>query len=100
MPLFVISWMDKPDSLEVRMGAREAHLAYFAQFGERVKLGGPYLDEAGRMAGSMAVIEAERLEEVQAIHARDPYKLAGLFERSEIRPWRMTVGSGMPAKQS
>jgi len=100
MPLFVISWMDKPDSLAVRMGAREAHLAYMAQFGDRVKLGGPFLDAKGDMAGSMAVIEADNLEEVQAIHAADPYKLAGLFESSNVLPWRMTVGSGVAAKQS
>lgn len=101
MPLFVISWMDKPDSLAVRMGAREAHLNYFGQFGDRVKLGGPFLDAEGRMCGSMAVLEAESLEEVQAISAKDPYRLAGLFETCSITPWRQTVGAGLgPAKQS
>ncbi len=91
MALFVISWRDKPDSLDVRMAAREAHLAYAAEQGAKVKLGGPYLDEAGQMCGSMIIFEGESLEEAAAFHANDPYKLAGLFETSTITPWRMTL---------
>ncbi len=93
MPLFVISWRDKPGALALRMANREAHLAYAATQGERVKLGGPYLDENGQMAGSLIIIEAGSLEEAQAFHAKDPYMLAGLFETSTITPWRMTLQS-------
>jgi uncharacterized protein YciI len=28
LPLFVLTCLDKPNSLEVRMAAREAHIAY------------------------------------------------------------------------
>jgi uncharacterized protein YciI len=51
MPLFVLSCLDKPNNLEGRMAAREAHLAYAASLDGRVKLGGPYLDDAGQMIG-------------------------------------------------
>jgi uncharacterized protein YciI len=98
MALFVISWTDRPGSLDLRMASREAHLAYAATFGERIRIGGPFLDADGQMAGSMMIVEFDSLEEAQAFHAADPYKLAGLFDRSEVRPWRMTVGSGLPAK--
>jgi len=91
MPLYVISWMDKPDSLQVRMGAREAHLAYAKTLGDKVKLGGPFLDEDGLMAGSLLILEAESLDEAKAVHAADPYAKAGLFERSDIRPYRITL---------
>ena len=91
MPLFVISWRDKPNSLDARMAAREAHLAYMHGQEGRVKLGGPYLDEAGQMCGSLIIYEAESLEEAQAFHAKDPYNLAGLFESSTITPWRLTT---------
>lgn len=98
MPHFVISWMDKPDSLAVRMAAREAHLAYVAEQPVKVLLGGPYLDPLGNMAGSLLLIEAEDLAAAEAFHDGDPYKAAGLFENSTVRPWRMTVGAGVPAK--
>ena len=91
MPLYVISWMDRPDSLQVRMGAREAHLAYAKTLGDKVKLGGPFLDDAGQMAGSLIIIEADSLEEAKALHAADPYNKAGLFERSDVRPYRITL---------
>ncbi len=91
MALYVISWLDKPDSLAVRMAAREAHLAYAASLDGRVKLGGPYLDDAGQMIGSLIIVEADSLDHAQALHDQDPYKLAGLFEASEITPWRMTL---------
>lgn len=93
MPLFVISWMDKPGAMEARMGARSAHLAYVAEGqGATVRLGGPYLGPDGEMAGSLLIVEADDLAAAQAFHDRDPYKLAGLFERSDVRPWRATVG--------
>ncbi len=98
MALFVITWLDKTDGLQTRMAAREAHLAYIAKQGDAVRMGGPYLSAGDQMIGSMILYEAETLAQAEAFHAADPYKLAGLFERSWVRPWRMTVGSGMPAK--
>lgn len=92
MPLFVISWMDKPGHLPVRMASREAHLEYVRETGV-VRLGGPFLGPDGDMAGSMLVIEAEDLETANAWHALDPYRAAGLFETSEVKPWRITVGA-------
>jgi hypothetical protein len=93
MPLFVISWTDKPGALETRMASREAHLAYMASLGDKVKLGGPFLDGEGRMNGSLIIVEADSLDDVQALHARDPYRLAGLMETAEIRPWRVTLNN-------
>jgi uncharacterized protein YciI len=98
MPLYVISWSDKPNSLDARMAAREAHLAYVRGQGDRVKLGGPFLDGEGQMAGSLILYEADSLEDAKAFHAADPYKLAGLFDHSEVRPWRFTTGAWGPPK--
>lgn len=92
MALFVISCLDKADSLALRMATREAHLAYIAERREMVKLAGPFLVD-GQMAGSMLVVEAETLEDVEAFAGGDPYKLAGLFESSFVREWKVTLGS-------
>ncbi len=96
MPLFVISWMDRPDGLETRLATRAAHLAHVARHVKQVRLGGPFIDAEGRMIGSMIVFEAEDLAAAEAFHAADPYRLAGLFVRSEVRPWRATVGGLAP----
>ena len=97
MPLFVISCIDKPDSLGVRMAARDAHLVY-ANTGEKpvkVKLGGPYLDGRGNMAGSLLIVDAPDRSAVDQFLRDDPYVTAGLFESVDVRPYRVTVGPSL-----
>jgi len=91
MAFFVISFRDKPDAFDIRAAAREAHLAYIAALGGQARLGGPYVDEQGRMIGSLIIVEADTIEEAKALHDQDPYKLAGLFETSTITEWRLSV---------
>jgi uncharacterized protein YciI len=92
MPLFVLDCRDKPNSLDVRMAAREAHLAYVRPRLDVLKLGGPFLDEKGDMAGSLMIIDVADLAAAQAFSANDPYTKAGLWDRVEITPFRVTLG--------
>jgi uncharacterized protein YciI len=87
--LFVIAATDKPNSLELRMATRAAHFDYAKESGA-VRLGGPFLDAKGDMAGSMIIIEAADLAAAQAWAANDPYAKAGLFASSDVRPWKAT----------
>ena len=87
--LFVVIATDKPDSLALRMETREAHFAYARETGV-IKLGGPFLDSNGEMAGSLIIFEAEDIEAARAWHTNDPYVKAGLFAHSEVRPWKLT----------
>jgi uncharacterized protein YciI len=93
MPLFVLICIDKPGALALRMATREAHFAYAAADRGAVRLGGPFLDEAGHMAGSLIILEAADLAAARAFSAADPYTLAGLFQSVEIRPWKATFGA-------
>lgn len=92
MPLFVLTCIDKPGALEVRLATREAHIAFARESGA-LKLGGPFLDAAGEMAGSMLIIEAEDLAAAKAFSEADPYRKAGLFQSVDIRPFRITIGA-------
>jgi uncharacterized protein YciI len=89
---YILFCKDKPQSLDLRMATRERHLAYVGGFADRLKLGGPLLDENGDMAGSVLVLEADSLAEAEAFSANDPYRQAGLFERVEISALRVTLG--------
>jgi len=89
---FALICIDRPDALELRLATRQAHFDYLAANPGVVRLGGPFLNAAGEMAGSLLLIEADDLAAAEAFGAADPYRLAGLFERVEIRPWRATVG--------
>lgn len=88
--LFVITAIDKPGSLELRMATREAHFEYVKATGA-VRLGGPFMDAEGRMAGSLVILEAADLAAAKAWAAGDPYAKAGLFAQSDLRPWKATA---------
>lgn len=87
--LFVVTAIDKENSLALRMATREAHFE-FARSSNVVRLGGPFLDAKGDMAGSMIIFEAADIGAARAWHASDPYVKAGLFAHSDLRPWKAT----------
>ena len=92
MPLFVISYIDKPNSLALRMANREAHLHYAhdESMPAKVKLGGPYLDDKGDMAGSLIIVEAPDKAAAVAFTQNDPYVKSGLMSSVDVRPFRIT----------
>lgn len=97
MPLFLVNARDKADSLDLRLANREAHLAWAADFRDRIAMAGPVLLGDGEtMAGSTFVIEFDSLDDAQAWAAEDPYAKAGLFERTEIVPFKWLIGDGRP----
>jgi len=94
MALFALICHDKPNSLELRMKNREAHLAYGPASGVKIVLGGPLMSEDGStMQGSLLVIDVPDLEAAKKFSAGDPYVKAGLFESITIRPWRKVIGT-------
>jgi uncharacterized protein len=91
MPMFALICIDKADSIALRLANRTAHLAYTGRHMDKIRVAGPLTDEAGTMNGSLLLMEADSIEAIRAFNAADPYTLAGLFERVEIRPWRQSV---------
>jgi uncharacterized protein YciI len=88
--LFVVMAKDKADSLALRMATRDAHFAYARETGA-VKLGGPFLDAKGEMAGSLIIIEAADLAAAKTWQQGDPYARAGLFQSVDVQPWKATA---------
>ena len=95
---YAIFATDKPGMLAVRERVRPAHRAYLrnaaADHGVHVRLGGPTLDaQAAAMNGTLLVIEAGDIDDVQRFVSGDPYMHAGIFERVDIRPWDWSLGN-------
>jgi len=88
--LFVITAMDKEDSLALRMATRAAHFEYARATGV-VKLGGPFLNANGDMIGSLIIIEAADIGQARSWQESDPYAKAGLFSHVELHPWKATA---------
>ncbi len=93
MPMFMMQGFDEAGGAEIRKATRPAHLEWIAALGDKVKLGGPMLNEDGTMpVGSVIFLEAASLEEAKAIYAEDPYRHAKLWRRIEIRPFAVVAG--------
>lgn len=97
---FVVWATDREGTQPARLAVRDAHRARLRDPGlhrVRVVAGGPTLTESrDGMNGSLLVIEADQIEAVRRFVAEDPYELAGVYAKVEIRPW--TWGLGAPAQ--
>jgi uncharacterized protein YciI len=92
--LFVVTALDKPGAAAIRAEQRPAHLEFLKAHAAAVKAAGPLLSDDGQgMIGSLLVFEAEDRAALDALLARDPYALAGLFETVTVRPWRWLIGN-------
>lgn len=93
MPLFVLTCLDKPGGLPLRLATRQQHLDFIAANREAIRAAGPFLNDAGEMCGSMLILEAADQTAAAELAATDPYAIADLFESVTLRPWRMAVGA-------
>jgi uncharacterized protein YciI len=82
---------DNPDSLQIRLDNRDAHLAYIAETGV-VEMAGPFLDLDGKMCGSMIIMNVDSVAAAQTWAANDPYEKAGLFKHVRIQEWKKVIG--------
>jgi len=94
--LYMICAEDVPNSLPLRRGARERHLARLEalQNEGRLIMAGPFpaVDgedpgEAG-FTGSLIVAEFADLEEAQAWAEADPYVEAGVYAKVTVKPFK------------
>jgi uncharacterized protein YciI len=94
---FAVWATDREGVLETRLKVRDAHRARLRDPGpHRVKVifGGPTSSDSpdAAMNGSLLVIEADDIDAVRRFVAEDPYELAGVYARVEIRPWQWGLG--------
>jgi len=99
--LYAITGQDIPNSLEIRMSARPAHISRLEllQNQGRLLLAGPFptVDnnepgEAG-FSGSLIVAEFPDLASAKAWANADPYTVAGIYAHVEVKPFKKTFPS-------
>ncbi len=90
--LFIIDCRDKPGHEKVRLGTREAHLAYLERFHDHLVAAGPtQTDDGEHMTGSVLIMEFADRPAAERFAAEDPYHRAGLFDTVTIRRWRRVL---------
>ena len=91
---YMIYTHDQKDSLHIRKEQRDNHLNFLNTENPNVKLltAGPWLDDQDTMRGSLLIVEAGRLSDVESWLEQDPYRLAGLTAKTEIHPFIWAIG--------
>jgi|LNFM01.1.fsa_nt_gb uncharacterized protein YciI len=88
--LFMIQCVDKPNSLDLRMATRPAHIEYIHSHEEKVFVAGPTLaDDGAAMTGTVIIYEAPDRAAAEAFSNNDPYYKAGLFASRSFTPWKL-----------
>lgn len=95
---FILVAFDGTDSgaLERRMKVRPEHLAKTAIIKKTGQFicGGAILDDDGKMIGSMILYDVQNREELDKILENEPYISSGVWEKIDIRPFRMAKIEG------
>ena len=88
MKFVIIGW-DGPDAQKKRPIHRPAHLERLQKLNGQGKLicAGPFTDKAG----SLIIIEADTLEEAETFAQEDPYVLEGIFQHTEVHPFKQVM---------
>lgn len=96
---YVIEGFDGDDVLSQRMATRAEHLARLVALRDqgRLLLAGPCpaidAEDPGPagFSGSLVVAEFPSLEQARAWADADPYTAAGVYKRTEVRPFRRVL---------
>jgi len=96
---YAIMSEDVENSLPLRAGAREAHLARMRDLvaDGRVLIAGPHpaidADDPGPagFTGSLVVVDFPSLEDAEAWAAADPYVGAGVYAKVTVKPFKRVL---------
>jgi uncharacterized protein YciI len=94
---FAVLATDRPGTQAVRASVRPTHREYLRSPGNHavvVRLGGPTFGADGEtMNGTLLVVQADAIEDVERFVRDDPYSRNDLFESVVIRRWQWGLGN-------
>lgn len=91
---FVVKAYDGEGLLARRMEVRPRHLEGMAKLGAHVVCAGGLLDEAGKMKGSVLVLDFKDREELDGYISNEPYVQEHVWERIEIEVMNVVLVKG------
>ena len=94
MKQFVIKAYDGEGMLDKRMEVRPRHFEGMAKLGKHVVCAGGLLDDAGKMKGSLMVMEFETREELDDYIAHEPYVVEHVWQTIEVEPLNVVLIKG------
>lgn len=94
MAFFSVYALDRPNAQDLRNSLRPSHRKRLREHDHpvAVRIGGPLRNDAGKMIGTLLVIEAAARQQVKTYFDGDPYVTAGLFASVEITHFDWGLG--------
>ena len=81
---FIVKAYDGANMLEKRMEVRPRHLEGMQKLGKHVICAGGLLDDAGKMKGSVLILDFAARAELDAYLDNEPYVTAHVWEKIEV----------------
>ncbi len=90
--LFVLVGFDRKDGgADIRRRTRDDHLRFVMQNEHLFRYGGTLLDDEGKMASSLMMLELSDRSALDAFLQEEPYSRAGLYDPFIVRESRQVV---------
>ena len=91
---FVITAYDGPNMLEKRMEVRPRHMQNLSRLKGKILCAGGILDEAGKMKGSVMVIDFATRELLEEYLKSEPYIQANVWADVKAEPMNVVILNG------
>ena len=88
---FIIKAYDGEGMLEKRLAVRPRHLEGMARLGAHVICAGGLLDEAGKMKGSVLIMDFADRSELDGYLASEPYVQEQIWEKIEVERLNVVI---------
>lgn len=98
MKHFAIICRDALGSAPIRAAARADHFARIEGIMDSLAIAGPLKDPSGGFVGSLVIVKADDEAGARAILEADPYFIAGVWGRIEIRAFLPAAGAWIGGK--
>ncbi len=84
--MIVFIGKDKSGGEKIRAGNRDKHLTMMKELKKKglIYFAGPFINDHGKMSGSLIIFNTEDMDLVRDIMSNDPYVCSGLFSAREI----------------
>ena len=91
---FIITAHDGANMLEKRMAVRPRHLENLSHINGKVICAGGLLDEAGKMKGSVMVMDFDSRDELDRYLKSEPYIVEQVWEKVDVNPINVVILNG------
>ena len=95
---FIVTAKDGENMLAKRMEVRPRHLENMERMQEHIVCAGGLLDEEGKMAGSVLILDFASRGELDAYLEKEPYVTEGVWRQVDVQKMNVVIVKGEKVK--